>query len=122
MGRSHMSLRDAVESRPVQGRRQASSTIPWLDAFVPACHTGAEGEHVAGEEYMRRTFSRQCPHCTRQVTWPDTPTYPFCSERCQLIDLGAWASGAYRIPCEPLDEEEPWLETDGPEGEGEVEY
>jgi uncharacterized protein len=71
---------------------------------------------------MRRTFSRQCPHCTRQVTWPDTPTYPFCSERCQLIDLGAWASGAYSIPCEPLDEEELWLETDDPEAEGEAEY
>jgi len=71
---------------------------------------------------MRRTFSRQCPHCTRQVTWPDTPTYPFCSERCQLLDLGAWASGAYRIPCEPLDEEEPWLAPDDSEGEGEAEY
>ena len=23
---------------------------------------------------------------------------PFCSERCKLIDLGAWASESYRIP------------------------
>ncbi|MDR2113454.1 MAG: DNA gyrase inhibitor YacG, partial [Candidatus Accumulibacter sp.] len=23
---------------------------------------------------------------------------PFCSERCKLIDLGAWASEAYRVP------------------------
>ena len=83
---------------------------------------GVTEEHVAGEERMRRTFSRQCPHCTRQATWPDTPTYPFCSERCQLIDLGAWASGEYRIPCEPLAEEEHWLETDVPDGEGEVEF
>src|SRR5919206_3351053 len=82
----------------------------------------AMGEHVAGEERMRRTFSRQCPHCTRLVTWPDTPTYPFCSERCQLIDLGAWASGEYRIPCELLDEEEPWLAPDDAEGDGEAEY
>jgi len=71
---------------------------------------------------MRRMFSRQCPHCTRQVTWPDTPTYPFCSERCQLIDLGAWASGEYRIPVEPLGEEEGWSEADVPEGEGEEEF
>ena len=83
---------------------------------------GATGEHTAGEERMRRTFSRQCPHCTRQVTWPDTPTYPFCSERCQLIDLGAWASGEYRIPAEPLVEEEGWSEADVPEGEGEEEF
>src|SRR5256885_13728670 len=76
---------------------------------------GMMGAHAAGEECMRRTFSRQCPHCTRQVTWPDTPTYPFCSERCQLIDLGAWASGEYRIPAEPLVEEEGWSEADVPE-------
>src|SRR5262245_37952634 len=82
---------------------------------------GVSRHYTAGEACMPRTFSRQCPHCTRQVTWPDTSTYPFCSERCQLIDLGAWASGAYRIPCESLDEEEAWLETDNPEGEGEAE-
>jgi endogenous inhibitor of DNA gyrase (YacG/DUF329 family) len=23
--------------------------------------------------------------------------FPFCSDRCRLIDLGKWASGAYRI-------------------------
>src|SRR6266704_6226842 len=83
---------------------------------------GATRESAAGEERMRRTFRRQCPHCTRQATWPDTPTYRFCSERCQLIDLGAWASGEYRIPCEPLAEEEHWSETDVPDGEGEVEF
>ena len=26
------------------------------------------------------------------------PYRPFCSERCKLIDLGQWATGAYRIP------------------------
>lgn len=71
---------------------------------------------------MPRTFSRQCPHCSRQVTWPDTPTYPFCSERCQLIDLGAWASGEYSIPCEPTTDEERWAAAEVPEGEGEEPY
>ncbi len=51
---------------------------------------------------MQRTYNRQCPHCSRMVTWPDTPTYPFCSERCRLIDLGAWASEDYRIPGDPV--------------------
>jgi hypothetical protein len=23
---------------------------------------------------------------------------PFCSERCRMIDLGAWASESYRVP------------------------
>jgi len=25
------------------------------------------------------------------------PEFPFCSERCRLIDLGKWASGGYVI-------------------------
>ncbi|GIU82081.1 MAG: hypothetical protein KatS3mg006_1145 [Pyrinomonadaceae bacterium] len=30
---------------------------------------------------------------------------PFCSERCKLIDLGAWADEQYRIPGEKVSEE-----------------
>lgn len=33
-----------------------------------------------------------------EVGWQNNPFRPFCSERCQLIDLAAWASEAYRIP------------------------
>jgi endogenous inhibitor of DNA gyrase (YacG/DUF329 family) len=29
--------------------------------------------------------------------------FPFCSERCKLIDLGAWFDGDYRIPAHPAD-------------------
>lgn len=58
---------------------------------------------------MTRAQIRQCPQCSAQVQWPATPTYPFCSDRCRLIDLGLWARGDYRIPTdEPLDEED-WL-------------
>jgi endogenous inhibitor of DNA gyrase (YacG/DUF329 family) len=33
------------------------------------------------------------------VPWhPESRYRPFCSERCKLIDLGAWATGQYRIP------------------------
>ncbi len=28
------------------------------------------------------------------------PWRPFCSERCKLMDLGAWLSGHYAIPAE----------------------
>ena len=34
---------------------------------------------------------------------PYSPTNrwrPFCSERCKMIDLGAWATESYRIPVE----------------------
>ena len=41
----------------------------------------------------------QCPQCHAAILWSaDNPYRPFCSERCKLIDLGQWATGAYRIP------------------------
>jgi uncharacterized protein len=34
----------------------------------------------------------KCPTCQRELAWTDSPFRPFCSERCRLIDLGAWLS------------------------------
>jgi len=42
-----------------------------------------------------------CPTCKRPVS-EEEPHYPFCSERCKLIDLGKWASEEYVIPA-PLE-------------------
>ncbi len=42
-----------------------------------------------------------CPHCQQNTTWLNNPSRPFCSERCKLIDLGAWANEDYTIPVEP---------------------
>jgi len=40
-----------------------------------------------------------CPRCGTSVEWrSDNRFRPFCSERCRLIDLGAWASEDYRVP------------------------
>lgn len=40
-----------------------------------------------------------CPHCGNSAQWSSTNPYrPFCSERCKMIDLGAWATESYRIP------------------------
>jgi endogenous inhibitor of DNA gyrase (YacG/DUF329 family) len=45
----------------------------------------------------------KCPTCGRMVEWDEAnPHRPFCSERCKLIDLGAWVSEEQRIPGEPL--------------------
>ena len=42
-----------------------------------------------------------CPTCGKSARFsPDNPYRPFCSERCKLIDLGAWASESYRIPAD----------------------
>ena len=40
----------------------------------------------------------KCPQCGTPVPWtPESKWRPFCSERCKMIDLGAWASERYRI-------------------------
>lgn len=40
-----------------------------------------------------------CPKCGKPAEWsPANRFRPFCSERCRMIDLGAWASESYRIP------------------------
>ena len=34
------------------------------------------------------------------------PTFPFCSMRCRMVDLGQWLEGNYKIPCGPPEEDE----------------
>jgi hypothetical protein len=36
---------------------------------------------------------------------PAGEDFPFCSDRCRLIDLGKWASGDYKISSPIFDEE-----------------
>jgi len=45
---------------------------------------------------MPRMLKLTCPTCKKPVTSKETD-FPFCSERCRLIDLGKWASGQYVI-------------------------
>jgi uncharacterized protein len=44
----------------------------------------------------KRTLKLRCPTCKKPVKSKDAE-FPFCNERCRLIDLGKWASGAYVI-------------------------
>jgi endogenous inhibitor of DNA gyrase (YacG/DUF329 family) len=40
----------------------------------------------------------KCPCCGKLSAWnQENEARPFCSERCKLIDLGAWASDRYAI-------------------------
>ncbi|EOW6408048.1 DNA gyrase inhibitor YacG [Cronobacter sakazakii] len=40
-----------------------------------------------------------CPTCGKEVIWGEkSPFRPFCSKRCQLIDLGEWAAEEKLIP------------------------
>jgi uncharacterized protein len=61
----------------------------------------------------------KCPTCRREAPWnPANPWRPFCSERCRLIDLGAWLEERHAIPGEPaLDElQDADTEDDAPGG------
>jgi len=53
---------------------------------------------------MGSAVQLHCPIC--QAALPDSteelPFRPFCSQRCKLVDLHNWLSGAYRIST-PLD-------------------
>jgi endogenous inhibitor of DNA gyrase (YacG/DUF329 family) len=41
----------------------------------------------------------KCPTCGRSIEWSEqSPFRPFCSERCRIIDLGAWLSEKHAIP------------------------
>lgn len=57
---------------------------------------------------MRAAPTTSCPTCRRPTPVPadDQPMghYPFCSERCKLVDLGRWLDGKYQIPVVEKDE------------------
>jgi endogenous inhibitor of DNA gyrase (YacG/DUF329 family) len=43
----------------------------------------------------------KCPTCGRSIEWSEqSPFRPFCSERCRIIDLGAWLTEKHAIPGE----------------------
>ncbi len=48
-----------------------------------------------------------CPACSRVHAVDDSvpfpKTYPFCSERCSLVDLSKWLDGSYAIE-RPIEE------------------
>ena len=58
----------------------------------------------------------RCPTCKKAVREPAAGEpmgpFPFCSERCKLIDLGRWLDGKYQIPVAEPDE------SDDPRGNG----
>ena len=58
-----------------------------------------------------KTIQVNCPTCNKSVAWTEESKYrPFCSNRCQLIDLGAWSTEEYKIPENQTQEE--WSETE----------
>ena len=56
----------------------------------------------------------KCPTCGRPLEWSEqSPFRPFCSDRCRLVDLGAWFSEQHSIPDDtPGDEWDGTSDTD----------
>ena len=42
----------------------------------------------------------KCPKCGRETEYHGNEFRPFCSERCKMLDLGAWIDGEYTLPVE----------------------
>jgi endogenous inhibitor of DNA gyrase (YacG/DUF329 family) len=40
----------------------------------------------------------KCPTCGREVEYSGNEFRPFCSERCKLLDFGAWADEEFALP------------------------
>lgn len=51
----------------------------------------------------------RCPICKKPAASPNEDCFPFCSDRCRLIDLGRWMDGSYMTsrPIDPTDEQDP---------------
>ncbi|MDZ4786942.1 MAG: DNA gyrase inhibitor YacG [bacterium] len=48
-------------------------------------------------------MSTKCPNCSQNSS-KENKCYPFCSDRCQLLDLGSWASEKYKTPAQEMPE------------------
>ena len=53
-----------------------------------------------------------CPVCSKKFLPSGRATMPFCSDRCQKIDLGRWLDEGYGLPIEGQEDFE------GPSGVG----
>ena len=63
-------------------------------------------KHSAEESPSARVVN--CPQCGKPVPWTRESRYrPFCSERCKMIDLGAWAAEKYHVPVTEQDDDAP---------------
>jgi hypothetical protein len=54
----------------------------------------------------KRSVKLRCPICKKDVKSTGAD-FPFCSDRCRIVDLGKWASGGYVISSPVTDADEP---------------
>lgn len=52
-------------------------------------------------------MTHRCPICKTPTDSTKHAEFPFCSERCRLLDLGNWAAERYVISEPVIDESSP---------------
>jgi uncharacterized protein len=51
----------------------------------------------------------RCPICSKAyeiASLAALPSFPFCTDRCRMIDLGRWIDGKYAIPGSAKDQKQ----------------
>ena len=56
-------------------------------------------------------MKHRCPICKAPTDSAKDAEFPFCSERCRMLDLGAWASEKY-VVCDAIFDEDELPEAD----------
>ena len=57
-------------------------------------------------------MKHSCPICKKPTDSSSDADFPFCSERCRMLDLGAWSAEKY-VVSDPVFDEEETSESDG---------
>jgi endogenous inhibitor of DNA gyrase (YacG/DUF329 family) len=66
---------------------------------------------------MPTETSLQCPICKSPVEGPAKNSwFPFCSNRCKVVDLSKWLNNEYTVPAVEVDEMD--ISPEGEEGDG----
>jgi len=60
----------------------------------PSSDSGEQKEVASGAGSSGRDHS--CRTCGKSVKTTEA-TFPFCSDRCRLVDLGKWFNESYRV-------------------------
>lgn len=47
---------------------------------------------------MKKDFKVKCPQCSLSFSYYESESRPFCSTKCQQIDLGHWFKESYTVP------------------------
>lgn len=86
----------------------SSSTAPLAPQPTPARPGATDPLHTQNAAGAPAGRLVRCPTCNGpSVYGPQNPWRPFCSERCKMIDIGAWADESFRMPTEAPPDDAP---------------